>query len=176
MGSKWRKEWKNRGKVTIFFRKTLFCYSRLSKVSKNDKVTKLLPKRRGRERWAERENSRACTRSARLPTAMLFFCCHKCHVFSVRCRISMKCRGIRNFVCWSVIEIRKKWVDLSLFGVFLPKIFVQKRRVVSHKPTCCFSQNDVLFLIKRRVVFHKTTWCFSSNNVLFWGWNLRILF
>ena len=183
MGSKWRKEWKNRGKVTIFSRKALFCYSRLSKVSKNDRITKLLPKRRGRARWAERENSRACTRCARLPTAMLIFCCHKCHSFSVRCRISMKSRGIRNFVRWSVIEIWKKWEDLSLFGVFLPKILCKndvllftKRRVVSRKTTCCFSQNDVLFLIKRRVVFHKTTWCFSSNNVLFWEWNLRILF
>ena len=32
--------------------------------------------KRGEKR---RQNPRACTRSARLPTAMLIFCCHKCH-------------------------------------------------------------------------------------------------
>ena len=109
--------------------------------------------KRGEKR---RQNPRACTRSARLPTAMLIFCCHKCHSFSVRCRISMKCRGIRNFVRWSEIERWKKWEDLSVFGVVLTKDFCAKT-------TCCFSQNDVLFFTKRRDVFHQTTCCFGNE-------------
>ena len=172
---------KSRKSDNIFSKISILPFSSVKSVRK-ERVTKFSPKRRGRERWAERENSRACTRSARLPTAMLFFCCHKCHVFSVRCRISMKCRGIRNFVRWSEIERWKKWEDLSVFGVVLTKdfcakttccfsqndvLFFTKRRDVFHQTTCCFSSNNVLFLIKRRVVSHKTTWCFSSNNVLF---------
>ena len=31
----------------------------------------------------------------------------------------------------------------------------RKRRVISHKTTCCFVENDVSFLIKRRLIFYK---------------------
>ena len=150
---------KSRKSDNIFSKISILPFSSVKSVRK-ERVTKFSPKRRGRERWAERENSLARTRSARLPTAMLIFCCHKCHSFSVRCRISMKCRGIRNFVRWSEIERWKKWEDLSVFGVVLTKDFCAKT-------TCCFSQNDVMFFIKQRVVSHQTTCCFSSNDVLF---------
>ena len=54
MGRYRPKEWKNRGKVTIFFRSPLFCYSRLSKVPENNTIIKLSPKRRWKARWEEK--------------------------------------------------------------------------------------------------------------------------
>ena len=54
MGRYCPKEWKNRGKVTIFFRSPLFCYSRLSKVPENNTIIKLSPKRRWKARWEEK--------------------------------------------------------------------------------------------------------------------------
>ena len=54
MGRYRPKEWKNRGKVTIFFRNSLFCYSLLSKAPENNKTTKLSPKRRWKARWEEK--------------------------------------------------------------------------------------------------------------------------
>ena len=41
-------------------------------------------------------------------------------------------------------------------------LFLQKRRVVFSKTTCCFFENDVLFLQKRRVTF-------SKRQVVFYG-------
>ena len=46
-------------------------------------------------------------------------------------------------------------------------MFLVKRRLVFHKTTCCFPQNNVSFSLKQRVVFHKTTCRFLQNNVSF---------
>ena len=54
MGRYRPKEWKNRGKVTIFFRNSLFCYSRLSKAPENNTIIKLSPKWRWKARREEK--------------------------------------------------------------------------------------------------------------------------
>ena len=61
---------------------------------------------------------------------------------------------------------------------FFDVLFLQKRRVVSSKTTCCFFENDVLFLRKRRVVSSKMTCCFFENDRSFsmdvWEWKNNI--
>ena len=44
----------------------------------------------------------------------------------------------------------------SMATLFLNFDFeVRKRRVISHKMTCCFVENIVLFCRKRRLIFYK---------------------
>ena len=59
-------------------------------------------------------------------------------------------------------------VVLFAFGHwFMARLFLnfdfedRKRRIISHKTTCCFVENDGSFLIKQRVVLLKTTYHFS---------------
>ena len=53
--------------------------------------------------------------------------------------------------------------------------FLLNQRLVFHKTSACFSQNDVLFYWKRRVVLLKTTACFTENDVLFY-WKRQLVF
>ena len=53
--------------------------------------------------------------------------------------------------------------------------FLLNQRLVFHKTSACFSQNDVLFYWKRRVVLLKMTCCFIENDVLFY-WKRRVVF
>ena len=55
-------------------------------------------------------------------------------------------------------------------------LFYWKRRVVLLKMTCCFTENDVLFCWKRRLVLLKMTCCFAENDGLFFSSNRWILF
>ena len=48
-------------------------------------------------------------------------------------------------------------------------MFQVKRRLVFHKTTCRFLQNNVSFFTKQRIVFLKTTCRFLQNNVLFYS-------
>ena len=52
------------------------------------------------------------------------------------------------------------------YWIILHRRFINNRRVVLMKVTCCFDESDDLFL--------KVTWCFDVNDVLFW-WNRRVV-
>ena len=54
----------------------IFTYQKHPKITKLPSCHPSEGEKRGEKR---RQNPRACTRSARLPTAMLIFCCHKYH-------------------------------------------------------------------------------------------------
>ena len=83
---------------------------------------------------------------ARLPTAMLIFCCHKCHT-------------LLHFSSLFLTSLR------TFFPSFLPfrhcptndTLFSTKRHVVFHQTTRCFLYNDTLFFIKHHVVFPQTS-------------------
>ena len=77
---------------------------------------------------------------ARLPTAMLIFCCHKCHTllhFS-----SLFLTSLRTFFP-SFLPFRHRPTNDTLFSI--------KRYVVFHQTTRCFSSNITSFFLKPHV-------------------------
>ena len=130
--------------------------------------------KRGEKR---RQNPRACTRSARLPTAMLIFCCHKCHTWEENGTKNnhnpLYYRGLRSNV-WHL------WQQKHKNSCTYARMRERERRrlqVFSHNSTPRFSYLDfghlfcllwlqiVLWKDTRRL--QKMTACFQQNNVSF---------
>ena len=87
-----------------------------------------------------------------------------------KCATKSKLKNTLQFALYETSSIS----FLYLLFVGNSCFFLLNQRLVFHKTSACFSQNDVLFYWKWRVVLLKTTACFFSSNgrILFQLWGM----